>query len=164
MLIGQGQSVSDWITLGVAVTGVGLASLSLFLQRRALRAQQDQFRDSGSVVKVDLRAVVVGTEPLTDGISVSARNVGRLGVEVTGWGAILPNGKALIQVRPLPGNGPMPHRLEAGSRGSWWMPLSVVQNALKDEAIAESDIAMFVDLATGDHLVTGDSMRVGPSA
>lgn len=149
--------VFDLINLTLALAGLGLAVLSLVLQRR-------QCRESGSVVDTELNLVIVGDrDPPTEGISVTARNKGRLGVTVTAWGAELPNGASYVYWSPLPGNPSLPHRLEPGDEARWWMPLDALKKGLAEQGLGESKVAMYVGLGTGERLVTNNNMTVAPA-
>lgn len=141
---------------------MGVAGVILAV--RAQKIQQRQFHESGAVVAVELRGAIVGNrDPPTEAVSVTAHNKGRLGVSVTGWGALLPDGRSYVYVHPLPGNQPLDHRLEPGDRASWWMPLDALRDGLAREGLGESEIPMFVELATGERLVTKDMISVAPA-
>lgn len=160
----QGQTLINWITLGIALARLSLAILSLLLQRRSVAVQVEQYTESGSLVEVFLRGAIIGTEPTTEALSITARNVGRLGVEVTSWGELLPDWYVVQVVRPFPGNKDVPHRLEPGSQASWWLPLRMVREGLAERGLEESEVRMFVDLGTGEHLVTEKAITLRPLA
>lgn len=148
----------DVVNLLIALSGVALGLTSLLVQHR-------QFAASGSVVEVFLRGVVVGDrEPPTHGISVTARNKGRQGVSVTGWGVDLPNKHRYVLYQPRAGNSPLPHRIEPGDEASWWLPLDVLRKGLAEQGLGECKVSMSVDLGTGKTLVTPETFSIGPWA
>jgi hypothetical protein len=63
-------------------------------------------------------------------IGIQTRNVGRLAVQIVGVAAVLQSG---VRVTQLPGTvGPeLPHRLEAQSTGTWFLPAAPVRAAVK---------------------------------
>ena len=150
----SGPSLLDWVTLTIAVAGFGLAVLSLWTQSR-------QFHKSGSVVKVVMRACFVGdTDPPRDGMSIEASNSGRLGVSVTQCGAAISKVWDYVLFRPLVGNEPLPHRIEPGDSASWWIPLADVRREMAKQGITDADMPMFIVLATGERLVTKQTMKL----
>jgi hypothetical protein len=150
----DGPSLLELVTLLIAVGGFGLAVFSLWTQRR-------QFRESGSVVRVALRGCIVGdTDPPREGINIEASNVGRLGVSVTQWGAVISKDWIYMHFKPLAGNTPLPHRIEPGDSASWWLPLAELRQQMAKKGIKKADIPMFVKLATGEMLVTQTTMEV----
>lgn len=126
----------DITTLVIAVVGAltGVASLAWTVASHAL---------SGARVKVELKAGWLGgggavTLPFTnfgsvarpegiDGpavVVVEARNVGRLPCSVVGWGVSV--GSAQLGHVQLPVNPALPHRLEVGEEGSWFVEMHSV--------------------------------------
>jgi hypothetical protein len=122
----------DVVTLVVAITGLGLALLSLGWQAAI-------FVLSGSRVRVSITRGMVGGGNLltidhpdawnaaqlkqyaaqgltTQVVAVKARNAGRMPVSVEHVTLELENGMAFIPPTGVGGNPPVPHRLEAGAR------------------------------------------------
>lgn len=111
-------SALDWVTLGIALAGFLLAVVSLVWQVFSWRL-------TGSVVRAELaRGMTVGGSSGIDVIMLTARNIGRSSVSVTGWGLRVDEGgeiSTLVVPVPLPWQGPtIPHTLEGGHSATWY--------------------------------------------
>lgn len=130
------------LILGIigALTGVG-----------ALTWQVITWRQSGAIVTVTaLQAFpTYGDHAGEPHVNVSARNTGRSPVTVKGWGLRLPDGRSMVVPNPAPWSSPLPHRLEPGADGSWYVPTAEVARFCAEDGTRQQDVIAFVILADG---------------
>ena len=154
----------DPTTFALSLLGVVLGAVSLTWQAV-------QFRLTGSVVRVSGRWGLVGDggavtqafdrfSPEQMGVvtsqmrgefvlAVTARNVGRLAVTVTGAGAALPGGGSFH----VPGyryNPALPYRLDHGDVATFYVPMLQTVAAWEAMGGKLGEARMFVELATGE--------------
>ena len=61
----------------------------------------------------------------------------------------MPDGRNMISFNPASWSTPLPHRLEPGADGSWYVPTSEVAGFCAKHGIRQQDVIAFVDLADG---------------
>jgi hypothetical protein len=130
------------LILGIigAVTGVA-----------ALGWQVITWRRSGAVISVTaFQAFPTYADRMGEAhVNVSARNSGRSPVTVNGWGLRLPDGRAMVVANPAPWSSALPHRLEPGADGSWYVPTVEVARFCAEHGTRQQDMIAFVNLADG---------------
>lgn len=111
-----------------------LAVISLVLSTLALGWHVISWLLTGSWVRVKWsHSTVVGAQP-DPGVllAITATNVGRAPIEVTGWGLELPDGSHMPgHASPLPWVPSVPHTLEGGHQQQWHMPVAGLVEALR---------------------------------
>jgi hypothetical protein len=173
-------STLDIVTLIVAIAGISLALASLGWQAAT-------FFLSGGRAKVRALPGGIGQDELgrlvrlswpenapaqsvqlmraqgfvRDVVIAEVRNVGRLALSVDGVLAETDDGFAFT-VLADPENPALPHRLEAGAKESWHVPLAPVQ-ALADSDGKSRRVRMKVELGSGKVLRTKLIATVRPS-
>lgn len=135
------------IALVIALVGLVLSVISLTWQVL-------QWRLAGSRVKVETRlAVGVGGQPPLDKlIAITARNVGRTAISLTGWGLLDVRRDAHVpgHTMGVPMNPAMPVRLEPGTAQDFYMPLETTVTQLTEMGVLPAArLHGFVSLATG---------------
>lgn len=117
----------------------------------ALAWQVITWRQGGAVVTVSaLQAFPTYADQLGEPhVNVTARNSGRSPVTVNGLGLRLPDGRTMVVPSPASWSSPVPHRLEPGADGSWYMPTAEVARFCADNGIKQQDLIAFVRLADG---------------
>lgn len=171
-------STLDFITLGLAILGVGLAALSLGWQAAT-------FYLSGSRVRVTMHrgalrrefgATTRMTGPVTasdrdiermreqgfdhDVVVAIVRNRGRLAVSVDGVTATSRDGWGFARLAD-PENPSLPFRLEPGAKETWHVDLEPLQ-MLADGDNESREVFMLVELGTGKVARSKESLTIVP--
>jgi hypothetical protein len=116
----------------------------------ALVWQVIAWRQGGAVVTVSaLQAFPAYRDHAEPHVKVTARNSGRSPVTVNGFGLRLPDGRTMVVPSPASWSSPVPHRLEPGADGSWYIPTAEVARFCADDGIKQQDLTAFVHLANG---------------
>jgi hypothetical protein len=123
-----------------AVTGVG-----------SLAWQINTWNQSGPVITVTaLQALPTYGDRVGDPlVNVTARNSGRSPVTITGWGLEFLDGQTMVLMQQLRMSTPLPHRLEEGASGSWFIETKDVRDECASRGIRYQDLCAFVNLADG---------------
>lgn len=139
-----------------------IALLALLLSVASLVWQMLSWRYTGSFVKVDNHAkfvVLPSGPPHGYLVSVTARNVGRAAVTVTGMAFKLKTGESLMSLLPEYWQGPAtPHRLEAGDEVRWYAQHEKLLDGITGKP-DEAEVVAEVFLATGKKATAGGRWR-----
>ena len=131
-----------------------------------------RFADWKSVhrgIRVDIHHAVAVGEGLGVGehrvIAVSANNVGRAPVSLTGWGLRLPHGRDVVFFEQTPGSGPaLPLTLQPGHEATWHMMLDAVVASLADRTSNRAfALHGFVRLGTGRTVLSKKKITISSS-
>lgn len=135
----------------VAVAALILGIIGALTGVAALAWQVITWRRGGAVVAVTAFQAFpcYGDQAGEAHVNLTARNSGRSPVTVNGWGLKLPGGGSMIVSSPAPWSSPLPHRLEPGADGSWYIPTPEVARFCAGNDIRQQDTIAFVDLADG---------------
>jgi hypothetical protein len=135
----------------MAIAGLILGIIGAATGVVALVWQVITWRQGGAVVTVTAHQAfpTYGDELGEPHVNVSARNSGRSPVTVKGWGLRLPDGGTMVNFNPAPWSSPLPHRLEPGTDGSWYMSTREVARFCAKQGVKQQDMIAFVDLADG---------------
>ncbi len=135
----------------MAVTALILGIVGAVTGVAALAWQVITWRESGAIVAVTaLQAFpTYGDRAGDPHVNVTARNTGRSPVTVNGWGLRLPDGRTMVVPNPAPWSSPVPHRLEPGGDGSWYLPTAEVARFCAEHGVRQQDMIAFVNLADG---------------
>lgn len=131
----------------MAIAALILGIIGALTGMAALAWQVITWRQSGAVVTVTAcQALPSQGEPY---VNVSARNTGRSPVTVNGWGLRLPDGWTMVALNPASWSSQLPHRLEPGADGNWYMPTAEVARFCAEHGTRQQDMIAFVNLADG---------------
>lgn len=114
-----------------------------------------EWRLTGSVVKVNLNHATLlmndGTVGANKAVSITAQNVGRTSVSVTGWGLEIDPQETIVMFQAEPWMGPaLPYTLEPGHEASWLMFKAGVRERLATLSRGPATpLRGFVNLGTG---------------
>jgi hypothetical protein len=148
----------------IAIIGLVVAVLGLALSLIALVWQVVAWRMTGSVVKVETgRGILTGPQGLgPDVLTVTARNVGRTQVAVTGWAFRLPSGESVWPSMGGAWKGPAtPYTIEAGHEAEWLVPEATIRESLIDHGdLLPLELRGFVNLATGQQVIARRGIRI----
>ena len=61
----------------------------------------------------------------------------------------MPDGQNMIVPNPAPWSSPLPHRLEPGADGNWYVATPAVARVCAEHGIRQQDVIAFVNLADG---------------
>lgn len=118
-----------------------------------------EWRLTGSIVRVDTRnAVTIAGLPTGDhrAITITAHNIGRTGVAVTGWGLKLPDDTDFVMFIPNANGGPsLPHTLHPGHEASWLIMWDDLRATI-EKLGPDTKLRGFVHLGTGARVVSKD--------
>ncbi|HEY1445104.1 MAG TPA: hypothetical protein VGF51_09405 [Acidimicrobiales bacterium] len=156
------------------VTGIELASfvLAIIAVLGATIALAWRFVDWKSIhrgVRVDIRhALAVDQERGVSEhrvITVTAHNVGRAPVSVTGWGLRLRHGQDVVFFEDTPTSGPaLPLTLQPGYEATWHMMHDAVMASLADQPTKRSfALHGFVRLGTGRTAISKKKITISAS-
>lgn len=135
----------------MAVAALILGIVGALTGVAALAWQVLTWRQGGAVVTVTAFQAfpTYGDQLGEPHVNVTARNSGRSPVTVNGFGLQLPDGRTMV-VSSLPSwSSPVPHRLEPGADGSWYIPTAEIARFCADNGIKQQDLIAFVRLADG---------------
>lgn len=121
-----------------------------------------EWRLTGSVVKVVTKHAVAVTAGVGDprAVTVTAHNVGRTQVAVTGWGFRVPDHVDVVDVYGNVSNGPaVPLTLLPGHEAAWVMLRHGLAKALATYP-ADTPIRGFVHLGTGRTILAKDPVTL----
>jgi hypothetical protein len=146
----------------VAMTALILGIVGALTGVAALAWQVVTWRQGGAVVTVTaFQAFPTYGDQLGEPyVNVSARNSGRSPVTVNGLGLRLPDGRAMVMPSLPSWSSPLPHRLEPGADGSWYMPTAEVARFCADNGIKQQGLIAFVQLADG-RTITAKQRGIG---
>jgi len=135
----------------MAIAGLFLGIIGAVTGVVALAWQFITWRHSGAVVAVTATAAypTYGDQVGDLHVNVNASNSGRSPVTVKGWGLRLPDGRTMITTSPLSWSSPIPHRLEPGADGSWFMPAHEIARFSAVHGVRQQDLIAYVNLADG---------------
>ena len=135
----------------MVIAGLILGIIGAITGVAALAWQVITWRQSGAVVAVTARQAfpAYGDHVGEPHVNVSARNSGRSPVTVNGWGLRLPDGGTMVSSNPVPWSSPVPHRLEPGADGSWFLPTHEIARFCAEHGVRQQDMIAFVNLADG---------------
>jgi hypothetical protein len=136
------------------VTALVVSILAILLAGASLGWQVYSWRRTGPTVKVTVdNAIQVGDPRLPDHLlQVTATNHGRGPTTVTGWGFQLPGNSLLAVPQQTPMSTPLPHRLEPGAEGSWFMDAQEIRLRSAELGIPFNRIIGYVTLAGGEKI------------
>lgn len=139
---------------GADIVAISIAVLGLVLSTISLTWQVVQWKLAGSRVKVETRlAMGIGGQPLYDKLlMITARNVGRTAISLTGWGLLHADRDAHVpgHTMDVPFNPAMPVRLEPGTAQDFYMALEPTVRQLTEMGVLPAArLYGFVSLATG---------------
>ena len=134
-----------YVTAAIAVLGLLLATASLVWQVRTWGL-------AGSVVQVEIGQSMEDTpNGLIRVLKVTARNVGRLGIEINEWGLRVDVTPEMNVSPSQKGWGtPLPAKLDPGHSAVWLTPSSNILALLEHNGIPDSKVHGFVALGTGE--------------
>lgn len=89
---------------------------------------------------------------------VSAVNLGRSPLALSGWGFELPSGNSTFMAAPLPFSVPLPHTLEGGHEASFYVEVAALESQIQRGTM----LRPFVNTALGK--VYGKGSRLGVSS
>jgi hypothetical protein len=98
--------------------------------------------------------IVWGDEIGETMLGIYAQNVGAGPVTVTGWGIDIGNGN-LNATRSVPGATPLPHRLEPGADGGWYLEADKILAVARERGLTAQDAKRWrawVSLGTGQKI------------
>jgi hypothetical protein len=126
-----------------------LSIVAVVLAATSIGWQVVAFKRSGPVVRVTARQAT-----FTYGddwhVDVTAWNSGRSPATVTGWGLRFPDDQSIdIDFDILSWSAALPHRLEQGANGSWFIPTDKVRAECARRGIRYQDLTAYVGLADG---------------
>jgi hypothetical protein len=123
-----------------AVTGVG-----------SLLWQVIMWRQSGPVVTVTAtQTIPLYRDHAGDAhVAVTARNTGRSPITVNQWGLQRPDGYVTWLPQNLPSSTPLPHRLEPGTEGNWYVATREIIQSCAEHSGNYQELTAFVGLANG---------------
>ncbi len=133
----------QWFTLTVAVVGcvVGVASLAW---------QIVTWQYTGPRIKVASR---IGLVPGASRIwTVTATNVGRAPVQVTGWGFLLPDGRTFVTLAPHILSHSLPTTVDGGHEVVFAVDCYELHSSLLKDAPGTSRIKPYVSIAGRDRV------------
>jgi hypothetical protein len=135
----------------MVIAGLILGIIGAITGVAALAWQIITWRQSGAVVAVTAHQAfpAYGDQLGEPHVNVSARNSGRSLVTVNGWGLRLPNGRTMVNLNPVLWSSPLPHRLEPGADGSWYMPTHEIARFCAEHGVRQQGMIAFVNLADG---------------
>lgn len=133
----------DLAALIIAIVGLVIAVASLTWQ-----AVTWFYEGARVKVEVTYGLVTCGPELSDQMVIVTATNVGRSPVGVTGWGFDLGGGKTMIVREPVPGSTDLPTTLAGGHGAKWFVPLDEVRAGMQRAGVRSA--VPIVNLGTGN--------------
>lgn len=154
--------------MGIEVASLILAIIAVLGVTIALAWRLVDWRSIHRGVRVDIRHAVAVGEGHGVGehrvITVTAHNVGRGPVSLTGWGLRLPHGLDVVLVEQLASSGPaLPLTLQPGNEATWHMTHDAVMASLADRPIKRAfALHGFVRLGTGRTALSKQRITISP--
>lgn len=116
----------------VAVAALVVALVGVVIASGTLTWQIVSWLRDGPRVKVKLSSAfpTYGGHLGPHHYQVTAVNVGRSPLALSGWGFELPNGHSTFMAVPLPFSTPLPHTLEGGHEASFYIEVAALESGL----------------------------------
>ena len=130
------------------------SAIALVLSATSMGIHVWTWSRSGPVVKVKATQgwlTYSGGGVSDNHVVLTAHNAGRLPVTVTSVGIELPNKEkgSMFSIRTGHGDSPLPHKLDNGAEGHWFIPTSEVLALCEKHDVRYQKVRGFVTLAGG---------------
>jgi hypothetical protein len=102
-----------------------------------------------------------------DMVSVTANNVGAGAVTVTSWGVEMSKGKNFVLTDYVQGSTTLPHRLESGANGVWFIEAERIEGVAGEQGASRDEVRQWrawVSLATGEKIYAKRGMPISALA
>ncbi len=137
-----------WASLAISLAGLVTAVVALVWQAVT-------WKFTGAHVRVETALGITSYwgKDARSVVIVTARNLGRSGIEVTGWGVTLPGQRDWVATRQLPGNDPSSLTLDGLHSAKWIVPLHLLGEAATSDR-GKVEFIGWVQLATGKRVTS----------
>lgn len=102
-----------------------------------------------------------------DMVSVTANNVGAGPVTVKSWGVEMTKGKNFVLTDYVQGSTPLPHRLESGDEGVWFIEAERIEGVASEQGASPDEVRRWrawVSLGTGEKIYAKRGMPISALA
>jgi hypothetical protein len=124
-----GPTALDIVTLIIAILWFALAVATL-----AWQVVTWLYEGARVKVKHSFAFLTFGPELSEQMLLITAVNVGRSPIEITGWGIDVGGGTSLFVSNPIPGSTPLPTTVDGGHHAKFFMELAEHERAVKRAA------------------------------